>query len=303
LQPAFVEHCQLPSASLGLDAMNFASQPPGLSAHCRIPWLARTLIGLELVGLVMLLSACSTTRPLQPANSRPFDFETDTFAYANELVWEYYYDEEGQWQHRRNKEEPDYTHHCFVVTRSTRQFFQHADFDASLPRVDESGYRQLIQETLSLDPGRDVSDSGRVVIPGYADLRSFSAAQEEILKGTCGGAWQSYFQRGHWRMVLPFSRQGQEQEAEALAASVRNNRPPIVHVVTFPKILINHALLLYAVQEEEGFIKFTAYDPNQPEAPAMLTFDRSTQQFQFPSNNYWRGGELDVYEIYRAWNY
>lgn len=252
---------------------------------------------------LVLLSACSTTRSLQPANSRPFCFETDTFAYANELVWEYYYDEEGNWQHRENPADPDYTQHCFVVARSARQFFQYAQFDASLPPVDEETYRRLIREVISRDPAEQGPDAERVVIPGYPDLRSFSAAHEKLLKETCGGAWQSYFQRGHWRMLFPFSRNGQEKEAEALAAEIRNNRPPVVHVLTFPKIQINHALLLFAVRDQGDTIKFTAYDPNKPEAPEILTFHLQTQRFTFPANDYWKGGALNVYEVYRSWDY
>lgn len=299
--------------------MNFAAQPPDFPADHRGKRrpeakqrsgtghqpnaIVQTKLVVALLGILLFLSACSTPRTLQPANSRPFQFETDTFAYANELVWEYYYDEDGDWTHQKNETEQDYTHHCFVVARSTRQFFQHARFDASLPAVEEEAYRQLIRQTIGLDPAASDVNSNRVVIPGYADLRSFSTSNEQVLKETCGGAWQSYFQRGHWRMVFPFSRNGQKQEAEALAESVRSNRPPIVHVVTFPKILINHALLLYEVHDDGDRLEFTAYDPNQPETPATLTFDRQTQRFRFPSNDYWKGGELNVYEIYRAWNY
>ncbi|MCU0786952.1 MAG: hypothetical protein MUC91_01985 [Verrucomicrobia bacterium] len=253
--------------------------------------------------MALLLSACATKRSALPANARPFQFETDTFAYANELVWEYYYDENGRWRHRKNLEEPDYTHHCFVVARSARQFFQHARFDPLQPKTDDDSYRRLIREVISRDPADDTADQDRVVIPGYPDLRSFSEAKEELLKATCGGIWQSYFQRGHWRMIFPFSRDGQEAEARALVTAIESNRPPIVHVVTFPKILINHSLLLYAVDQEDDTLTFAAYDPNQPESPAVLRYDRTLKQFTFPANDYWKGGRLNVYEIYRSWNY
>jgi hypothetical protein len=259
--------------------------------------------GTGLLLLTLLLSACSGPRSVQPANSRPFQFDIDTFAYANELVWEYYYDEHGDWQHRRNEAQPDYTHHCFVVARSARQFFQHARFDAALPPVDRATYRRLIRETLARDPAREKPSEARITIPGYPNLRAFSEAHEDLLKETCGGILQSYFQRGHWRMIFPFSRDGQEEEAKALAAGIRANRPPVVHVVTFPRILINHALLLFAVEDHGETLEFAVYDPNQPEAPATLTFDRAARRFQFPSNDYWRGGALNVYEVYRAWNY
>ena len=284
--------------------MNFMMWKEHFSSNNLRAWRMIHHFGVvsTLVALV-LVSGCSTHRSLQPVNSRPFQFETDTFAYANELVWEYYYDEDGKWQHRKNEANPDYTHHCFVVARSARQFFQHATFDPSEPIANEDTYRTLIQEVISRDPAQPSAPVKRVVIPGYADLRTFSDAYEDMLKQECGGAWQSYFQRGHWRMVLPFSGKARESEAEALAAAIRTWRPPVVHVFTFPIITINHALVLYDVQESSDQIVFTAYDPNNPESPVTLTFDRDEMIFILPSNDYWRGGRLNVYEIYRAWNY
>lgn len=265
----------------------------------RSVWTRCLVLGV----LLGLLSGCSTHRSYQPANTRPFRFDTDTFAYANELLWNYYYDANGHWRHSRNEEEHDYTHHCFVVARSARQFFQFARFDASLPRADEQTYRRLIKEVVSRDPAKNIQENERIVIPGYADLRSFSEDHQQLLKDTCGGVLQSYFQRGHWRMVFPFSRSGQEHEAEALATAIASNRPPVVHVLTFPSLHINHALLLFGCHEDKVAFRFSAYDPNNPKAPVELTFDKATRTFRYPPNNYWKGGKLSVYEVYRAWNY
>ena len=50
-------------------------------------------------------------------------------------------------------------------------------------------------------------------------------------------------------------------------------------------------------------IQFTTYDPNYPSEPIPLVYDRGTQRFKFPRNSYFKGGRVDVYEIYHAWNY
>src|ERR1700744_3526785 len=81
-------------------------------------------------GLLLILSGCACRQPF--VGSRPFDFHTDSFAYANQLVWEYHYDENGKWVHNRREPPADYTRHCFVVARSARPFFQNARFEASL---------------------------------------------------------------------------------------------------------------------------------------------------------------------------
>lgn len=282
--------------------MNFTGCPTSKPRRTSVSWPFRLLTNALLFTLLVGLSACSSRRSVQPANSRPFAFETDTFAYANELVWIYYYDDEGEWKHSANEPKPDYTHHCYVVARSARQFFQYADFDASLPKTDHESYHHLIKQVIARDPSRDSESDDRVVIPGYADLREFSTAHEQLLKDTCGKASQSYFQRGNWRMIFPFSRSHQEKEAEALATAISNNRSPVVHLLTFPKIKINHAILLFDVDEEQDVLRFAGYDPNNPEAPVELTFDRKTRTFDYPVNDYFKGGKVDVYQIYRNWN-
>jgi hypothetical protein len=260
--------------------------------------LARTAPG---VLLIALLCGCASHKPF--VSSRPFDFQKDTFAYPNDLVWVYHIDANGKWVHETRETPPDYSHHCFVVVRSARQFFQNARFDPNLPVADEAAYRKLIRRVLATDPEHSLPDEKRVVIPGYPDLRSFSEAREALLKSECGGAWHSYFQRGHWRMIFPFSRSSQDQTAEELIASLKEQRPPIVHVLRFPQLTINHALLIFDVKQTDDRILFTVYDPNKPDSPKVLTFDRTSRTFTFPGNDYWPGGWVNVYEIYRSWNY
>jgi hypothetical protein len=230
-------------------------------------------------------------------------FERDTFAYANGLIWEYYYDEEGKWTHRPREPKPDYSHHCFVVVRAAKEFFLNARFDPQLPVTNAAAYRKLIHRVKRAGPRKELPEEKKIVIPGYANLREFSAAQSEILKAECGSFWQSYFQRGHWRMIWPFSRSGQEQVTEQLVDSINRNVPPIVHVVCFPSLKINHALLLFRLTETEKEIQFAAYDPNSHEAATTLTYDRSTRTFSLPTNFYFPGGELNAYEIYVNWCY
>jgi hypothetical protein len=243
-------------------------------------------------------TGCSTARP--PTNaSRHFVFERDTFAYSNELVWEYRFDDRGHWTSKPREPKPDYTHHCFVVARSARQFFGHARFDPNRPVADAKTYRRLIRQVVSTNPRKDLPDAEKIVIPGYSNLREFSCAQEKSLKAACGGAWQSYFQRGHWRMIWPFTRHHQAAMAEALVNDLNINRPPVVHLARFPSLSINHAVLLFGHTEDPKEIRFAAYDPNSPEKPATLTYDRATSTFSLPTNFYFPGGRVDVYEIYR----
>jgi len=261
----------------------------------------RLLPALFAATLLLGMCGCASRQPF--VGARPFDFQKDSFAYANDLVWEYHFDTNGKWVHQRREPAPDYTHHCFVVARSARQFFENARFDATQPVADGATYRRLIRRVVSVDPSHSLPEAKKIVIPGYADLRDFSAGQEVPLKAECGGAWQSYFQRGHWRMVFPFGRSHQARTADELLADLKQNRPPVVHVVRFPQLTINHSVLLFGATETEKEILFSVYDPNKPDAPKVLNYDRATRTFDFAGNDYWPGGRVDIYEIYRTWNY
>src|SRR5687768_7870870 len=135
-----------------------------------------------LVGALALLLAGCASAP-KHSFSRPFTFRQDTFAYANELVWEYQFDDAtGKTSHRQREPEPKYTHHCFVVARAAKQFFQNARFDPSLSRVDAEAYRELIRRVIGVSPRKVLPEARRIVIPGYTNLFDFSSAWEDVLQ-------------------------------------------------------------------------------------------------------------------------
>lgn len=251
--------------------------------------------GRALLLIVLFGAGCAST----PVGNRPFVFSQDSFAYANELYWVYEVDPiTGEQIHRKADPPPTYAHHCFVVAKAARQFFQHADFQPSQPKVPREEYRKLIDQVLDRSPRRN--SRSKVIIPGYANLREFSEDFEVEIKAESGGAWQSYFQRGHWRMIMPFSRQHQEGIARSFHESLERNHPPVAHIVTFPELTINHAVLVIGMTNTAQEIHFEVYDPNQPERPVSLVFDRHERTFHFPRNFYFIGGKVDVYEHYKG---
>jgi hypothetical protein len=244
----------------------------------------------------------------QPAEAAPavlprrFEFERDTFAFANELLWEYRFDPAtGRTRFARRVPRPDYAHHCFVLVRTARQFLDHAWFDPARPPVADGAYRRLVRQVVARNPRVCCADARRVIIPAYEGLRAFSRAHEALLKAACGGAWQSYCLRSHWRMVFPVSRRHQERTARQLVAGLEQGRSPIAHLVRFPILTINHGVVVFGMQESGPAIRFRVYDPNVPAQPADLTYDRDSRTFLFPANQYWAGGRVDVIEIYRTW--
>src|ERR1043166_6184019 len=114
--------------------------------------------------LALLLGGCANSRSW--ASTRPFLFHADSFAFANETVWEYHPDPAtGKILHRRRVPAPSYGRRCFVVARSARQFFQFARFDPGQPVSSDETYRHLIERVVSLDPSRERPEAQRIVIP------------------------------------------------------------------------------------------------------------------------------------------
>ena len=252
--------------------------------------------------LLPLLAGCTTQKAQTP--SRPFLFYHDSFSFSNQLVWEYRFDDAtGKTTTVRRNPPADYSHHCFVVARAARQFLDHAQFAPDQPVTTDAKYRELIEEVIDRSPRRVSQPAERIVIPGFHDLREFSAAKESLLKAECGGAWQSYFQRGHWRIIFPFTDGHQERTARTLLQRLQEQRTPVVHLVRFPQLSINHAVLVYEATESPEEIQFSAYDPNTPQVPVPLVFDKRERRFSFPRNDYFIGGRVDVYEIFRNWLY
>jgi len=252
--------------------------------------------------LALALVGCADFGFARGGYERRFSFGEDSFAFANELVWRYDADERGEWRAEARTPAPTYTHRCFVLARTARQFFQHARFEPAAPPPDDETLRRLVRRVADASPRARRPDAERIAIPGYANLRALSEARADVLREEIGGALWSYVERGNWRMVIPFSRAHQAAAARGLQEALEQRRPTVLHLVRFPRIAINHAVLAYEYEDAGAELRFRVYDPNAPEAPATLFYDRASRTFHFPRNAYFQGGRVDVYEIYhRPW--
>jgi len=237
-------------------------------------------------------------------STHTFQFERDTFAFPHELVWQYHFDPAtGAMTTFNTDPPPTYYHRCFVMVRSVRQFFYHARFEPDQPAVQPETYRRLVREIVARDPRRACAESGRVAIPGFDGLRTFSRAHEALLKTELGGPWQSYFLRSHWRMIFPVMPWHRERMAKKLKQSLAKRSLTLAHLFRFPRITINHGIVLYGLAESEQNLEFEAYDPNIPEHPVKLVYEKQRRVFTFAPSKYWGGGTLSVVEIFCDWPY
>ena len=252
------------------------------------------------------IAAAQAALTSMPAESSPrrFQFDRDTFAFPHELVWKYHFDPAtGAMTTYRADPPPAYYHRCFVLVRATRLFFDYAKFAPEQLPADEGMYRQIIRRIIGSNPRKPCAESDKIMVPGFEGLRSFSRAHEALLIAECGAAWESYFLRSHWRMIFRVSGRFQESMAEKLKRSVQKRGLALVHLFRFPRITINHGIVLFRFAEDDKQIQFEAYDPNLPEHPVQLLYEKQRRGFTFAPNIYWGGGALSAMEIFCDWPY
>jgi hypothetical protein len=199
---------------------------------------------------------------------------------------------------RKREPPPAFALQCGAMARAARQFHLQARFAPDRPTPDEATLATLVQQVLQSDPRAVAAASDPVVIPGYDGLRSLSAAHEGLFKSVLGGVWRSRLQRGNWRMIFPFAPAQQRDEAERLVAALRRGETPILHVLRFPAVTLNHMILLYGVEETPEELRFAAYDPNDAAAPIVVRWDRGARTFVYPRTVYFGGGPVRGYAIY-----
>jgi hypothetical protein len=250
------------------------------------------------IALVGCLAGCAAGGGAGRARA-PFAVPADTFAYENETTWDYRISPDGRqltWTPRQPP--PEVALRCGVMARAARQFWVHAVFVPDAPPVSRAEYEALAGEVLARDRRQKTPAPDPVVIPGYADLNAFSIDHAVFLQSAVGGAWETYVQRGNWRMIFPFSQRHQQRTAETLLAEVQGGQPALVHVLRFPKVMLNHVVLVYGAEETADVIRFAAYDPNQAGTPIEVRYDRGARVFSFPRTEYFPGGPIRAYEIY-----
>src|SRR6266545_6646648 len=175
----------------------------------------------------LILLGCASGGPVarEPAPPAPvIRFGVDTFAFPNE-------------SRTKNKGKPDlYANYCFVMARGVTQFHRFARFAPELPRVEPDVYTGLVREVVARAPWEDpLPAAERIVIPGYASLHEFSAAQEPAVKAGLGGFVWTFIQWTNWRVAFPVTAGQQERVARETLAELDAGRMVQLLVTNLPK--------------------------------------------------------------------
>jgi hypothetical protein len=247
--------------------------------------------------LFFFLSAIAVS--ISTGRSKAFNFESDTFAFANQTYFDYKPASDREIEiSRRKGSVPDYSRHCFQLCRAVLQFHQFADFRPDLPKVHESEYGQIVRQ-VSRIPVWSSGPREKVIVPGYEDLRDFSLGQTVTLQKNIGLWWPSFWRLGNWRIVFPAPRSGQERVADWLRSEMDAGRIHAVYITRFKPI--NHCLVVYHyTPEANGDLAFEVYDANQPGKLVHLTYRAPDRSFYLDKTWYYNLGLVTVLRLYQS---
>lgn len=241
------------------------------------------------------------------AAASTFRFDRDTFAFANETVFEYR-DGHPRWRDRSatKTRQKRYSSRCFVMTRATLQFHKFARFDRHRAPLDDRALAERIR-AVTRQPAweRALPADRRIVFPGYASLRAMSAGRGRVLQENIGIGWPTYFRLGNFRMFHEHSHRYQERTHANLDAALARGELFVVYLSTFPSLTINHAVLVYVnrpgslrAKTNDRIERYAVYDPNHARAPRELTWSPAQRAFAFQKDWDFVGGFVRAYEVY-----
>jgi hypothetical protein len=230
-----------------------------------------------------------------------FRFDRDTFAFANQTVFEYH---EGHASLRKSSatKRDAYNRHCFVMSRTAVQFKKFARFDPRSAPLDDASLADRVR-SVARQPawGQPLPENQRIVFPGYKDLKEMSKRRREVVQLNIGHGWPSYFRISNARMMFQDGTGYQERTHARLNAGLARGELFVAFLTTYPRFSINHSVLIYKLKSSSPNPRvdhYLVYDPNHPESPRDLTWSAHDRAFSYQKDWDFIGGFVRVYQVY-----
>jgi hypothetical protein len=260
---------------------------------------ARAPIAYFLLISLSFLPSLPAYQPPAGSAPRAFNYATDSFAFANETVWNYVGGTVKTESPGARKRE--YTRHCFVVTRAAVQFWKFARFDPSAPPLAPgelaARIRQVTARSVWLPA---LPPAQRIILPGYANLREISRAEPGIFQANIGMGWPVYFRAGNMPIVAPLGHDAEAELNREIFHDLQDKVPTIVWLYRFPSLKINHVVVVFQGSHDHAHFHYTVYDPNYADGPKKLEFDIATKTFSYQPTFFFQGGPVIARAIYRG---
>ena len=257
-----------------------------------------TSAGFCRLGILVALTLVGTR-----AVASEFRFDRDTFAFQNATVLKYK-DGLPYLQVKASREDPAnrYTRRCFVMSRTAMQFRKFARFDPCGAPLNDLELAARIRAVAHRAPwDESLPGNQRIVFPGYANLRQMSKARAHVFQENLGSGFITYFRPSNVRMFFQHSRKYQDTTHANLEVDLSRGGLFVAFLSTYPKLSINHTVLVYARQKNphgDELEHYFVYDPNHAEAPRELTWSPRERAFAYQKDIDFIGGFVRVYQSY-----
>lgn len=258
----------------------------------------RLLIAFSLLAIA---AGCTAVKPTAGAG-RPFDFQRDTFAYANELVFHNPDDPHAAETNSPNREH-SYTRRCFIMAAGVVQFWKHARFEPQATPVSPNELARRIRQVRDLATWwPSEPPEKRVVFPGFAGLHDLSAREGRLLRANMGAGWTTYFHLRKFPMPFEPTPEFEARLCDDLQDCLRQGHPMVLWLYNFPDVNINHAVTVFEETERPrpDTFAFHVYDPNYTDGPRTLLYDTVTRIFSYGSTFYFPGGPVHARPMYTS---
>jgi hypothetical protein len=231
-----------------------------------------------------------------------FCFETDSFAFANETVWNYVAGKVGSAEEGKDGSKRRYTRRCFVVSRAAVQFWKFARFDPAAALLTEEELARRIRQVARRSVWKPpLPLQQKIVIPGYTNLREASAIHAGTFQQHMGLGWPIYFRVGNFPIIISMNGDDKARVNQEILAALAAGFPTVLWLYNFPALDINHAVVVFAAEHREDRVRYSVYDPNYTDAPKTLEFDASSRCFFFQPTFYFKGGPVTARPVYRSY--
>jgi hypothetical protein len=250
-------------------------------------------IAVVVLALVTAACASASARPIaRPAAASvpAFHFADDTFSFPNMV--------RARDPHRADL----YANYCFVLARALRQFHQFARFELSAPRVGSEEYARRVRAVTSRPPWEPpLPAAERVVIPGFANLRELSAAEEAAVKAGLGGRLWTWVHWSNWRVTMPVPDGHQAAVLDQVRDEVASGRLVQLLVTNWPKQELSHTVVVYGYRDVADGVELAVWDPNDPSAPGAVLFETRNDRFVSSRVYDTSVGPIRVFRMYYSW--
>ncbi len=257
----------------------------------------------KLIAVAWIVAVAIKATPVSADEPR-FNFDRDTFAFANQTVFEYHAGH-ASLRKKSSVKRDAYNRHCFVMCRTAMQFKKFARFDPHGAPLDDTTLAARIRAVTHRAAWREsLPEDKRIVFPGYTDLREMSKAQRELVQTNIGHGWPSYFRISNARMMFQDGSGYQKNTHARLNAALARGEMFVGFLTTYPRLSINHSVLIYkrkSFSPNPGVERYFVYDPNHPESPRELTWSPHTRSFSYQKDWDFIGGNVRVYQVYAKW--